>query len=66
MLSYYEASGIIFLEEYMGVGVTEYFYELKGKDIEGKPLQAILFVEGGYGILPNREPGRFNLTIKSV
>lgn len=38
MLSYYEASGIIFLEEYMGVGVTEYFYELKEKDIEGKPL----------------------------
>ncbi|MEK3977744.1 DUF4830 domain-containing protein [Psychrobacillus sp. FSL K6-2836] len=69
MLSNYEASGITFLEEYIGGEVTEYFYELREKDVEGKPLEAILFEEhgdiiGGYGILPSWEPGRFNLDDK--
>lgn len=66
MLSNFEASGITFLGQYIGVEVTEYFYKLKEKEVEGKPLEVILFevdgdIIGGYGILPNWEPGTFNL-----
>lgn len=69
MLSNYEASGITFLEEYRGVEVTEYSYELKEKDVEGNSLEAIIFEEdgdiiGGFGILPNWSPGRFHLDDK--
>lgn len=69
MLSNYEASGITFLEEYIGVEVTEYFYELKEKDVEGKPLEVVLLevdrdVIGGYGILHSWDPGIFNLDDK--
>ncbi|QUG41440.1 DUF4830 domain-containing protein [Psychrobacillus sp. INOP01] len=69
MLSNFEASGITFLGQYIGVEVTEYFYKLKEKEVEGKPLEVILFevdgdIIGGYGILPNWEPGTFNLDDK--
>lgn len=69
MLSNYEASGITFLKEYIGVEVTEYFYELREKDVKGKPLEAVLFevegdIIGGYGILPSWDPGKFSLDDK--
>ena len=69
VLSNYEASGITFLEEYIGLEVTEYFYGLREKDVKGKPLEAVLYevdgdIIGGYGILPSWEPGTFNLDDK--
>ena len=69
MLSNYEASGITFLKEYIGIEVTEYFYELREKDVKGKPLEAVLFevegdIIGGYGILPSWDPGKFSLDDK--
>ncbi|MCR2822861.1 DUF4830 domain-containing protein [Lederbergia panacisoli] len=69
MLSNYEASGLTFLSEYLGEEVTQYSYELKEKDIEGKRLKAIVYeaeeeIIGGYGILPSWTPGRFNLDDK--
>ena len=69
MLSNYEASGITFLSEYIGEEVTQHFYELKEKDIEGERLKAVLFevegeIIGGYGVLPSWVPGTFNLDDK--
>lgn len=69
MLRNYEASGITFLDDYIGEKVTEYTYELKEKDIEGKRLKAIVFefeeeIIGGYGVLPSWSPGRFSLEDK--
>ncbi|WP_431026827.1 DUF4830 domain-containing protein [Lysinibacillus sp. LZ02] len=69
MLSNYEASGITFLSDYLGEEVTKYSYELKGKDIEGERLKAVLFeaeetIIGGYGLLPSWTPGVFDLDDK--
>ena len=69
MLSNYEASGITFLSDYIGEEVTEYSYELKEKDIEGKHLKAFLLelegkIIGSYGVLPSWDPGLFNLDEK--
>ncbi|MBS4199152.1 DUF4830 domain-containing protein [Bacillus sp. FJAT-49732] len=68
MLSNYEASGIAFLSEYLGEEVTQYSYELKEEDVEGKRLKAVVFeaeeIIGGYGILPSWTPGTFNLDDK--
>ncbi|MCR2820055.1 DUF4830 domain-containing protein [Lederbergia panacisoli] len=69
VLSGFEANGITFLNDYIGKEVTQYTYELKEKDIEGKRLKAILYEEkekiiGGYGVLPSWTPGLFNLDDK--
>lgn len=69
LLSNYEASGITFLNEYLGKEVTQFTYELKEKDIEGEDLKAFVYevdekVIGGYGVLPSWTPGRFNLDDK--
>lgn len=69
MLRNYEASGITFLSEYLGEEVTEYSYELKEKDIEGKHLKAFLLeldgkIIGSYGVLPSWDPGLFTLDDK--
>ncbi|WP_169891106.1 DUF4830 domain-containing protein [Litchfieldia alkalitelluris] len=69
LLSNYEASGITFLNEYLGKEVTTYSYELKDKDIEGERLKAFVYevegeIIGGYGVLPSWTPGRFNLDDK--
>lgn len=71
ILTNYEASGITFLRQYLGKEVTEYTYELKEKDSEGDRLKAVIFefegqIIGGYGLLPNWDPGRFNLDDKSA
>ncbi|MBS4196483.1 DUF4830 domain-containing protein [Lederbergia citri] len=65
MISNYDA----FLSEYLGEEVTQYFYELKEKDVEGKRLKAVVYeaeekIIGGYGILPSWTPGGFNLDDK--
>ncbi|WP_062106828.1 DUF4830 domain-containing protein [Bacillus niameyensis] len=70
ILRNYEASGITFIEEYVGKEVVEYSYKLKQKDIEGERLKAILIVVeeeivGGYGILPSWTPGIFSLDDKN-
>ena len=69
MLSNYEASGITFLNDYLGEEVTMYSYKLKEKDIEGKHLKAFLLelegnIIGSYGVLPSWDPGLFNLDDK--
>lgn len=69
MLSNYEASGITFMNEYLGEEITQHAYELKEKDIDGKRLKAVVFeteaeIIGGYGVLPNWDPGTFNLDDK--
>jgi hypothetical protein len=72
ILNNYEASGITFLGDYLGEEVTEYTYELKEKDAEGKRLKAVVFeaeeeeeeIIGGYGVLPSWTPGRFSLDDK--
>lgn len=66
MLSNYEASGIIFLNEYLGEEITQHSYELKEEDVEGERLKAVILevkeeIIGGYGILPSWSPGTFNL-----
>ncbi len=66
MLSNYEASGITFLEDYLGKEVTECLFVLKEKDRNGENLKAVVFeteeeIIGGYGILPSWTPGLFNL-----
>lgn len=71
ILTNYEASGITFLRKYLGKEVTEYTYELKEKDSEGDRLKAVILelegqIIGGYGLLPNWDPGRFNLDDKSA
>ncbi|MBS4176939.1 DUF4830 domain-containing protein [Lederbergia citrea] len=65
MLSNYEA----FLSEYLGEEVTQYVYDLKEEDVEGKRLKAVVYeaeedIIGGYGILPSWTPGAFNLNDK--
>ncbi|MBS4176870.1 DUF4830 domain-containing protein [Lederbergia citrea] len=69
MLSNDEASGFTFLSKYLGEEVTQYVYELKEEDVEGKHLKAVVFeaeekIIGGYGFLPSWTPGRFNLDDK--
>ncbi|RDU37181.1 hypothetical protein DRW41_10905 [Neobacillus piezotolerans] len=69
LLTNFEASGITFLNEYLGEEVTQYTYELKEKDIEGERLKAIIYetkeeIIGGYGVLPSWTPGIFNLDDK--
>lgn len=69
MLRNYEASRITFLREHVGKEVTQYSYELKEKDREGKRLKAVILevegeVIGGYGIIPSWAPGLFNLEDK--
>ncbi|MEK5147334.1 DUF4830 domain-containing protein [Psychrobacillus sp. FSL K6-4615] len=66
MLSNYEASGITFLNEYLGEEITQHSYELKEEDVEGERLKAVILevkeeIIGGYGILPSWSPGTFNL-----
>ena len=69
MLSNYEASGITFLNEYLGEEITQHSYELKEEDVEGERLKAVILevkeeIIGGYGILPSWSPGTFNLDDK--
>ncbi|TQR10219.1 hypothetical protein FG382_17790 [Psychrobacillus lasiicapitis] len=69
MLRNYEASGITFLSEHLGEEVTHHSYDLREENAEGKSLKAVVFevegeVIGGYGVLPNWDPGIFNLDDK--
>lgn len=69
LLNNFEASRIIFFNDYLGQEVTEYIYELKEKDAEGERLKAIVLeadgeIIGGYGVLPSWTPGLFNLNEK--
>ncbi|WP_202077908.1 DUF4830 domain-containing protein [Caldalkalibacillus salinus] len=69
VLSDYEASGITFLEDYVGQEVTSHTYELKETDTDGERLKAVVFeaeddIIGGFGVLPNWSPGRFDLSEK--
>ena len=71
MLTNFEGSGITFMREYLGEEITQHSYELKEKDIDGKRLKAVVFeveeeVIGGYGVLPNWDPGTFNLDDKEL
>ncbi|MFJ5772203.1 DUF4830 domain-containing protein [Psychrobacillus sp. NPDC093180] len=69
MLRNYKASDITFLSEHLGEEVTQHSYDLREEDAEGKRLKAVVFevegeVIGGYGVLPNWDPGIFNLDEK--
>lgn len=69
MLRNYEASDITFLSEHLGEEVTHHSYDLREEDAEGKSLKAVVFevegeVIGGDGVLPNWDPGIFNLDDK--
>lgn len=61
LLNNFEASRIIFFNDYLGQEVTEYIYELKLKAIV---LEADGEIIGGYGVLPSWTPGLFNLNEK--
>ena len=69
LLDQYEASGITFMKDHLGEEVTEYYYELKEKDVEGNHLKAVVFgqenkIIGSFGLLPSWSPGRFILEEK--
>lgn len=69
MIRNYEASGITFLESYVGEVVSVYTYYLQEKDTNGERLKAVLFeseedIIGGYIILPSWTPAIFSLDEK--